>query len=285
MEKSYTSTTTIKLQGQLMDLSTPRVMGILNITPDSFYDGGSYPEADALRRTVMTMLNDGVDILDVGAYSSRPGAIDISVEEEMSRLTWALDIIREMKVQVAVSVDTFRSEIAAFVLEHYQVAIINDISGGDLDANMYDVVARYGAAYMMMHMRGTPQTMIQLSNYDHLMAEMLRDFSSKINKLKAKGVHDIIVDPGFGFAKDLDQNYQLLAQLHLMNALQVPLLVGVSRKSMIYKLLDTTPQASLNGTTALHMLALSQGATILRVHDVNEAKECITIFSKMKSFL
>jgi dihydropteroate synthase len=280
MENVYTPMTTINLNGELFDLSRPRVMGILNITPDSFYDGGAYAEEKDLRQRVQKMVNEGVDIIDVGAYSSRPGAVDISVKEELERLTFALPIIRDSAGDLPISVDTFRSEVAAFVLEHYHVEIINDISGGDLDDKMFDVVAHYGAAYMMMHMRGTPQTMTPLTTYNNMVAEILRSFSSKIRTLKSKGLNDIIIDPGFGFAKNLDQNYQLLSQLHLFNALQVPLLVGVSRKSMIFKLLQTTPQESLNGTTAAHMLALTKGAKILRVHDVKEAKECVAIYQK-----
>lgn len=279
--KALTNTIkTLNLRGKIFDLSTPRVMGILNITPDSFYDGGEYTDAKVLCQRIEAMLAEGVDIIDVGAYSSRPGAIDIPVEEEIKRLAFALDIIRDSACTVPISVDTFRSEVAAFVLEHYAVDIINDISGGDLDDKMYDVVAQYDAAYMMMHMRGTPQTMTQLTTYDSMLAEMITSFSAKITALKAKGVNDIIIDPGFGFAKDLDQNYELLAQLHLFKALQVPLLVGLSRKSMIFKLLETTPQESLNGTTAAHMLALTQGTNILRVHDVKAAKECVAIFQK-----
>lgn len=279
----YKPITTINLNGKLFDLSRPRVMGILNITPDSFYDGGNYNKTEKLRQRVSEMVGQGVDILDVGAYSSRPGAIDISVEEEVERLTFALDIIRDVARDLPISIDTFRSEVAAFVLEKYHVEIINDISGGDLDDKMYNVVAQYGVAYIMMHMRGTPQTMTTMTTYNNMVSEMLIAFSSKIKLLRSKGVNDIIIDPGFGFAKDLDQNYQLLSHLHLFSALEVPLLVGLSRKSMIFKLLENTPKESLNGTTAAHMLALTKGAKILRVHDVKEAKECVTIFERVES--
>lgn len=281
MKDIFNKRKTINLRGQLFDCSVPQVMGILNVTPDSFYDGGVYSDDNELLARVVNMIAEGVDIIDVGAYSSRPGGSDISVEEEIERLKLALDVITKVIGNVPLSVDTFRSEVAAFVLENYPVAIINDISGGDLDERMYDVVAKYGAAYMMMHMRGTPQTMTQLTHYDNMMAEMIKDFSLKIKLLKSKGVHDVVIDPGFGFAKDLDQNYKLLSQLHLFNALGAPVLVGLSRKSMIFKLLGQTAQETLNGTTAAHMLALTKGANILRVHDVKEAKECVAIFQKM----
>lgn len=280
MDEVYSTSKTLNLRGKIFDVSKAQVMGILNITPDSFYDGGAYTDAKEIAQRVVDMMAEGVDIIDVGAYSSRPGAVDITVDEEIKRLAFALDIIRDSGCTVPISVDTFRSEVAAFVLEHYAVDIINDISGGDLDDKMYDVLAQYGAAYVMMHMRGTPQTMNELTNYDSMLADMMLALSTKVTQLKAKGVHDIIVDPGFGFAKDLDQNYNLLAQLHLFQALQLPILVGLSRKSMIFKLLNNTPQESLNGTTAAHMLALSQGARILRVHDVKAAKECVAIYEK-----
>lgn len=272
---------TINLAGKLCSLSKPLVMGILNVTPDSFYDGGAYASEVDMHDGINRMLDEGVDIIDVGAYSSRPGAVDITAEEEIIRLSKALDILATFNLDIAVSVDTFRSEVADFVLSNYKVDIINDISAGELDAKMFDVVAKYDVAYIMMHMRGTPQTMTSMTSYDNIVAEMLTSFSAKINTLRAKGVRDIIIDPGFGFAKDLDQNFTLLSQLHLLNSLEVPVLVGLSRKSMIYKLLDNTPQESLNGTTAAHMLALSKGADILRVHDVKEAKECIAIYNKM----
>ena len=279
MDEIYTQRKTLNLRGKLLDCSTPRVMGILNVTPDSFFDGGAYVDGKLLGKRVEEMVRQGADIIDVGAYSSRPGAVDISVEEEIERLRVALEVIVSI-TNVPLSVDTFRSRVADFVLRNYPVAIINDISGGDLDDEMYPVVAKHGAAYVMMHMRGTPQTMTSLNQYDHMGAEMMTEFTSKINRLKTYGVHDVMVDPGFGFAKDLDQNYKLLSQLHLFHALEVPLLVGVSRKSMIYNLLGTTAQESLNGTTALHMLALAEGANLLRVHDVKEAVECVTIYMK-----
>lgn len=280
MENIFNKKKTINLHGQLFDVSSPRVMGILNITPDSFHDGGAYNEVDKLRQRVREMVSEGVDILDVGAYSSRPGAVDISVAEEIERLTWALEVIRDTAASVPISVDTFRSEVAAFALENYGVEIINDISGGDLDPKMFDVLAQSGAVYVMMHMRGMPQTMTTLTNYDYMVAEMLLSFSSKLKQLRAKGINDVIIDPGFGFAKTLEQNYQLLSQLHLFNSLEVPLLVGLSRKSMISKLLKTNAEASLNGTTAAHMLALTKGSNILRVHDVKAAKECVSIYHK-----
>lgn len=285
MNQIYNKQTTLNLNGQLFDLSAPRIMGILNITPDSFFDGGNYTNADSIEKRIDQMINEGVDIIDIGAYSSRPGAQNISENEELKRLSFALDIIREKGITIPLSVDTFRSKVAEWVIKQYRVEIINDISGGDLDSKIYDVLAKHNAAYVMMHMRGKPQTMSQLTHYDNLMADMLKDLSTKVRQLKNRGVNDIIIDPGFGFAKDLDQNYHLLSQLHLFNIFELPLLVGVSRKSMIYKLFDQTPQESLNGTTAINMIALMQGADILRVHDIKAAKECVEIYNKTRSTL
>lgn len=280
MTDIFNKRNTINLQGRLYDFFTPRVMGILNVTPDSFYDGGNYTQEDRISQRVEQMIAEGVDIIDVGAYSSRPGASHVDTREEIRRLSLPLEIIRKKNAKIPVSVDTFRSEVAAFVLEEFDVEIINDISGGDLDSQMYDVVAKYNAAYIMMHMRGNPQTMKQLNNYDDMLSEMMQYFSEKIKRLNEKGVNDIIVDPGFGFAKDIDQNYKLLSQLHLFEVFGLPLLAGVSRKSMIYKLLNQTPQESINGTTAVNMLALMKGSDILRVHDVKAAKECVSIYHK-----
>ncbi len=278
----YTKKQTLNLRGALYSIDEPKVMGILNVTPDSFYDGGQYESLQRMRLRLEQMLLEGVDIIDIGAYSSRPGAQDVSSQEEIHRLCQALELIQSMEVDVPLSVDTFRSEVAHEVLERFSVSIINDISGGAADQAMYDVVAEYGAVYVLMHMRGTPQTMMQHTHYDNLMRDLLFYFSEKVNALKARGVKDIIIDPGFGFAKDLDQNYRLLSELELLEALELPLLVGVSRKSMIYKLLQVSPDEALNGTTVIQTMALSKGADILRVHDVKAAKEAIAIMAKLK---
>lgn len=277
----YTKKRTLNLRGQLYVLDQPKVMGILNVTPDSFYDGGRYVNDEALRQRLTQMLSEGVDIIDIGAYSSRPGADDVSPQEEIDRLCRALDLIQSMDICLPLSVDTFRSEVADVILERYPVSLINDISGGQTDALMYDVVAKHRAAYVLMHMRGTPQTMMQYTHYDNLMSDLLLYFSEQVNLLKAKGVKDIIIDPGFGFAKDLDQNYRLLSELELFEALELPLLVGVSRKSMVYNLLQVSPHEALNGTTVIQTMALSKGADILRVHDVKAAKEAVAIMAKL----
>lgn len=265
-----------------MDLSHPRVMGILNVTPDSFYDGGEHLLEASIIKKVQEMEQQGADIIDVGVYSSRPGAAELSVSEEISRLDVALSAVQKSGCSLPISVDTFRSEVADHALRTYAVAIINDISGGAMDRRIYDVVAKYKAAYVMMHMKGTPQTMMNEAIYDNMMAEILFYLSENVALLKSKGVKDIMIDPGFGFAKDLDQNYDLLSNLHLLSALELPMLVGVSRKSMIYNLLGTSPKEALNGTTAVNMASLMKGASILRVHDVKEAVECISIFEKIR---
>lgn len=284
MNHFYNKQTTLNLGGQIVSLARPLVMGILNVTPDSFYDGGQHVVETAIVGRVKQMIAEGVDIIDVGAYSSRPGADDVTVAEEISRLGVALSAIAKCGGGVPVSVDTFRSEVADCVLGKYAVAIVNDISGGAMDSAMYDVVAKHKVAYVMMHMKGTPQTMTNHIDYDNMMADMLLYFSEKVKLLKSKGLKDIIIDPGFGFAKDLDQNYDLMANMHLLSALELPMLVGVSRKSMIYKLLGVEPSESLNGTTALNMSALMQGASILRVHDVKAAVECVAVFNRVESF-
>lgn len=266
-----------------MDLSRPKVMGILNITPDSFYDGGKHLIEESIISRVKEMEIQGADIIDVGAYSSRPGAAVLSVSEEISRLDVALSAIQQSGCTLPISVDTFRSEVADYALSKFVVSIINDISGGEMDVCMYDVVAKHKAAYVIMHMKGTPQTMIKESSYDQMLAEILFYFSNKVTLLRSRGVKDVMIDPGFGFAKDLDQNYDLLSNLHLLSALELPILVGVSRKSMIYNLLDTSPKEALNGTTAVNMASLMKGASVLRVHDVKEAVECIAIFDKIRS--
>lgn len=271
---------TLNLGGQLLSLATPRVMGILNVTPDSFYDGSRCPEKAEITERVHTIVREGADIIDIGGYSSRPHAADISPDEEMRRLSVGLDIIRKHYPDAFVSVDTFRAEVARRCVEEYGVQIINDISGGELDHKMFETAADLHVPYILMHMRGTPDTMMSLTDYDNLIGDMLYYFSERIARLESLGVNDIIIDPGFGFSKTLDDNYLLMKHLDEFARIGLPLLVGVSRKSMIYKYFGTTPAESLNGTTALNVLALLGGANILRVHDVREAVEAVRIVCK-----
>lgn len=271
---------TLNLGGQLLSLATPRVMGILNVTPDSFYDGSRCPEKAEITERVHTIVREGADIIDIGGYSSRPHAADISPDEEMRRLSVGLDIIRKHYPDAFVSVDTFRAEVARRCVEEYGVQIINDISGGELDHKMFETAADLHVPYILMHMRGTPDTMMTLTDYDNLIGDMLYYFSERIARLESLGVNDIIIDPGFGFSKTLDDNYLLMKHLDEFARIGLPLLVGISRKSMIYKYFGTTPAESLNGTTALNVLALLGGANILRVHDVREAVEAVRIVCK-----
>lgn len=273
---------TINIKGQLLSLDEPQVMGILNVTPDSFYAGSRKQTEAAIIDRIETILREGASIIDVGGYSSRPDAAEVSETEEMQRLEMALQPLLQHYPDVVVSVDTFRSSVARQCVEKYGVAMINDISGGELDERMFDTVAQLRVPYIMMHMRGTPQTMQQQTDYEDVTADLLKYFSQKLERLFRLGVNDVILDPGFGFSKTLTQNYELMRHLGDFRILGLPLLVGVSRKSMIYKLLETTPEESLNGTTVLHAYALLQGADILRVHDVRAAKEAIRIVQQLK---
>lgn len=272
---------TINVGGKLMDLSEPQVMGILNITPDSFYSASRKNSEAEIRGRVESILAEGGSIIDIGAYSSRPGADNISASEEMARLRGALQILRSVAPDAVVSVDTFRSDVAKMCVEEYGVQIINDISGGELDPQMFQTIAALGVPYILMHMKGNPQTMQVEPHYNDLLTEMLQYFGSKVQQLHELGVKDIIIDPGFGFAKTLDHNYQLMNRMQDLQVLGLPMLVGVSRKSMIYKLLGATPEGALNGTSVLNTLALLKGASILRVHDVKEAVEVVQIVKKM----
>lgn len=273
----------INVNGRLMDLSRPQVMGILNVTPDSFYaQSRMQSEAEIVRR-IHCIVDEGASIIDIGAYSSRPGAAPVSAEEEMHRLRMGLDIVHRECPNSVVSVDTFRADVARMCVEEYGVAIINDIAAGEMDSQMFPTVARLGVPYIMMHMQGTPQDMQQNPHYDNLLKEVFYYFSERVQRLRDLGTKDIILDPGFGFGKTLEHNYQLMNHLEDFRVFGLPLLVGVSRKSMIYRLLDSTPQDALNGTTALHTIALMKGANILRVHDVKEAVEVVRIVEKMKS--
>lgn len=275
-------TLTINAGGRLLDLSQPQVMGILNVTPDSFYDGSRCPDMTAVAKRVETILSEGADMIDVGGYSSRPGCVDVSVDEEKRRLAIGFEAIRRLSPDAVISVDTFRAEVARWSVEEWGVQIINDISAGELDADMFDVVAQLRVPYIMMHMRGTPEAMMQQQylHYDDVVADVLQYFAAKIDRLAYMGVNDIIIDPGFGFSKTIDDNYRLMRHLDEFARLGLPLLVGISRKSMIYKLLDVTPAESLNGTTALNVMALLGGAHILRVHDVKQAVEAVKIVGK-----
>ena len=273
---------TINANGQLIDLGTPQVMGILNVTPDSFYSGSRKQTETEIAERVEQILAEGGQMIDIGAYSSRPNADDVSTKEEMERLRRGLRILREKAPYAIVSVDTFRADVAKMCVEEYGVQIVNDISGGELDKEMFPTVARLGVPYVLMHMKGTPQTMQEAPHYDDLMKEVLLYFAEKIQKLRDLGQKDIILDPGFGFAKTLEHNYELLSHLEALQIFELPILVGVSRKSMIYKLLGTTAQEALNGTTVLNTICLMKGcANILRVHDVKECVEAVKIYQQL----
>ena len=273
----------INVNGKLMDLSQPQVMGILNVTPDSFYAGSrGVAERDIIDR-LRQMTDEGASIIDIGAYSSRPDADDVSTEEEMARLRHALNLVRQHQPDAVVSVDTFRADVARMCVEEYGVAMVNDISAGEMDDEMFPTIARLGVPYIAMHMKGTPQTMQINPQYEHFLKEIFYFFSEKAQKLRDLGVKDIIIDPGFGFGKTIEHNYQLMNHLEEFKLFGLPLLVGISRKSMIYKLLGTTPEEALNGTTVLNTIALQKGAHILRVHDVKAAVEAVKIVEKMKA--
>jgi len=276
---------TIQSHGRLIDITRPQVMGILNVTPDSFYAGSRMQTEAAIEARVDAILSEGGAMIDVGAYSSRSGADDVSPAEEMSRLRPALQYIRSAHPQAIVSVDTFRADVARMCVEEYGADIINDISGGALDAAMFPTVAHLGVPYVLMHMKGTPQNMQDAPSYDHLMLEMLQYFAERIQQLRDLGQKDIILDAGFGFAKTLAHNYELLAHLEQLHVFELPILTGISRKSMIYKLLSTTPAEALNGTTVLNTIALMKGcANILRVHDVAACVEAVRIWEEMRKF-
>ena len=268
----------IKLNNRLFDLSTPAVMGIVNATPDSFYSGNRFLSDKALLTSVEKMITDGVDILDFGGYSTRPMAKNINSEEEIERLSNAIETVLKKFPDCIISVDTFRANVARNMVKNYNVSIINDIGGGTLDDLMFETIADLKVAYVLMHTRGTPATMQQLPNYDDVVSEVIAFLQKRIAQLHLLGVTDIIADPGFGFAKTTEQNYRLLNKLSYFTALNTPLLVGLSRKSMITKALDIDTKDALNGTTAANMLALAGGASILRVHDVKEARQAISIF-------
>lgn len=273
---------TINCKGQLIDLSSPKVMGILNVTPDSFHDGGQYKDESSILKQVETMLSEGATFIDVGGYSSRPGADFVSENEELKRVIPVIELILKHFPETLISVDTFRSEVATKSISA-GAALINDISGGQLDENMISTVGQLGVPYIMMHMRGNPKTMQQQTQYDDIVIDLNTYFAERITKAHEAKINDIIIDPGFGFAKTLEQNFELLNKMELLQMTDKPILAGVSRKSMIYKTLNTDSKNALNGTTALHMVALQKGANILRVHDVKEAVECVTLFNKLQA--
>lgn len=273
---------TINCNGKLLDLTTPKVMGILNITPDSFYDGGKYNNPASIVQQVERMLKEGASLIDIGAYSSKPGAKDVSEDEELHRILPIVNLILNEFPHAVLSIDTFRSRVAKKCLQ-VGAAMVNDISGGYLDHKMMATVAEFQVPFIAMHMRGTPQTMKSMTTYDDMLKEVLFYFSEIIEKTRDLKINDLVLDPGFGFAKTMEQNYRLLQHLDLFKNLKRPILAGVSRKSMIYKILRCTPEKALNGTTALHMAALERGANILRAHDVQEAMECIRLFQALES--
>lgn len=275
-------THTLNLRGRLLELREPQIMGILNVTPDSFYSDSRTPDEAHITDRVRQMMDEGADMIDIGGYSSRPGADDVTPEEEMDRLRRGLRIVRKLYPEVPVSVDTFRADVARMCIEEEGADIINDISGGMMDRQMFRTVARLGVPYILMHMQGTPDTMQVAPHYDNLRREVMLYFAERIDRLCQMGAKDIIVDPGFCFGKTLEHNYELMNHLEDFAVFNLPLLVGISRKSMIYKLTGGTPQTSLNGTTVLNTISLVKGAHILRVHDVKAAAEAKQIYMAMK---
>lgn len=274
----------LNIKGELTSFDTPVVMGILNVTPDSFFAGSRKNTEEEIILRVRQILDEGGKIVDVGAYSSRPGADDVSPEEEMKRLAFALGLLnREFGTDIIYSIDTFRADVARMCVEEYGAAIINDISGGEMDSRMFDTVADMNVPYILMHMKGTPANMQLNPVYEDLFGEVFRYMSEKVETLKLKGVNDIVLDPGFGFGKTLDDNYRLMAHMEEFSVFVLPLLVGISRKTMIYRLLGTSADEALNGTSVLNTISLMKGADILRVHDVREAVECVRIVEKLKS--
>jgi len=271
---------TINCLGNLVDLSSPKVMGILNVTPNSFFDGGKYTDEKSILSQVEKMLLEGATFIDIGAYSSKPNAEFVSEEEEINRLIPIINLVLKNFPKTYISIDTFRAKVAKAGIEN-GACIINDISAGYLDENMMQTIAEQQVPYIMMHMKGNPQTMQSLAQYVNITKEMLFYFSERVALARSLGINDLIIDPGFGFAKTLEQNFEVLGKMELFKMLELPILVGLSRKSMIYKTLETTPEFALNGTSVLNTIALQKGANILRVHDVKEAVECIKLVSQI----
>ena len=275
---------TLNIKGNLLDLSTPLVMGIVNITPDSFYKGSRKQLEKDVAERVQQIIDQGGTVIDIGGQSTAPSSTLLTAKEELERIEPSLSLIQREFPDAIISIDTFYSEVAKTAVEKYGVAIINDISGGQIDENMFETVAKLNVPYILMHMRGTPQTMQQFTEYDNLIEDIIYYFSEKIAHLNQLGVNDIIVDPGFGFSKTLDQNFKLMAHLKYFHIFDTPLLVGISRKSMAYKSLGTNAEESLNATTILNTYALQSGASILRVHDVQEAVECVKLTTKLNNY-
>lgn len=271
---------TLNIDGDIFHFDQPKVMGILNITPDSFYEGSRIDEEKELLSKAEQMLNEGANFLDIGGYSTRPGAEDVNAKEEERRVCTAIALIKREFSEAIISIDTFRSSVAIAAVSS-GASIINDVSGGNLDSKMYDTVVDLKVPYILMHMRGTPQTMKGLAHYDDLIVEVYQELYNKVQILYKKGISDVIIDPGFGFAKTITHNYEILKNLEYFKQLDLPILTGLSRKSMIYKTLDISPKEALNGTSALNMCALMNGASILRVHDVKEAKQCVQLYNEM----
>ena len=273
----------LNCRGKLLNLSEPRVMGILNITSDSFYDGGLHEDPSAALEHVRKMIDQGADILDVGAASSRPGAALSHAEEEIKKLAPIVTSIRQEFPDLIISIDTYHASVANEMVSNCGADMINDISAGAIDPDMMPIIAQLNVPYIIMHMKGIPGNMQQNPEYDNITDEIIQYFSEKINLLHKKGISDILIDPGFGFGKTMDHNYKLLAQIYAFNMFELPIVAGVSRKSMVYNLLESTSEESLTGTTAAHMILLEKGVNIIRVHDVKEAREAITIFNKTSS--
>jgi dihydropteroate synthase len=288
MDKIHTgdylkSRQTMNIRGKLIEVTKPMIMGILNVTPDSFYDGGRYVTTQKIQEKIEKMISEGADIIDIGGMSTRPGAEAISAKEEIDRIVPTLDIIRNYQDKIIISVDTYHSETARFALEKYPVGMINDITGGQYESSMYDIIAGYNIPYVLMHMQGMPGDMQKKPQYNDVVSEIIHFFSGRIEKLRYAGVHDIIIDPGFGFGKTQKHNYEILNNLSKFKIFELPLLVGVSRKSMVHRVLQITADEAINGTSVLHTVALLNGAGILRVHDVKEAVQTIQIVRTLKN--
>ena len=279
----FSKNLSIKIKGELMDFSTPKVMGILNLSTDSFFDGGRYSTLESISLRIDQIVSEGADIIDIGSVSSRPGARVKSTIEEYDLLKPAVNMVKKKYPLLPVSIDTYNPVVAENMVKEFNVDIINDISSGGESMEMFGVIARYNIPYIIMHMQGTPATMQKDPQYADIISEVLLFFAEKTSKLKSLGISDIIIDPGFGFGKTIDHNYELMSYMNAYQCLEMPILVGISRKSMIYKLLSVDPDKALNGTTALNMIALFKGANILRVHDVREATEVCRLFSKISS--
>ena len=275
---------TINCQGEIIDLSTPKIMGVLNITPNSFYDGGKFKNEFEIINQVQNMLANGATFIDIGAYSSKPKAEFVSELEEINRIIPIVKLLKKEFPNIFLSIDTFRSAVAERCIEE-GAALINDISAGILDEKMMKIIAKYQVPYILMHLKGTPQTMKSLTNYENIIKEIIYYFSIQISKALELNINDLIIDPGFGFSKTIDQNFEILRNLEIFKNINLPILAGISRKSLIYKTLDTTPEFALNGTTVLNTLLLNKGISILRVHDVKEAMECIILYEKQNKIV